>query len=613
MLPMMSDSLDKPTVAPDPKAQASREMLRFEREVRDLRKEIARLQDEIRCATAAHERAVYRWHSYERSPINRVVGMLRGALYRGKGMRTLRIFVKGLQKGYGLSFRQAREVVTIIDSGLFDEVFYLQQYPEVKDHAMPPVVHFVIHGVGEGFKPHPLFDTAFYLAKYPDVEPNDINPLVHFVEIAERQRRMPNPNFDPFIYLADHPEVFNSNINPLLHYIQNRGDEADSAGEADEPGSALPEVLQANMKRLKACFAHPNRERKTPDSPYDPEHIQIHWIVPDFRRGEGGIMNILRAVAFLESFGHRNTLWIQRLQYHATAEAVLETINRHFTPLAIPVGFLPDDPGEITGDAVIATDRMTAFAARAVSAVRGRFYFVQDFEPLFYPTGSESFLSESTYGFGFDCLCNGEWLATIMREKFGAWACTWHQAFDPAYYFADKTIERTTNHIAFYSRYGTPRRAVELGLLAFEKLSEQHAGEFHVDFFGEPIGKLDVPYGYTDHGILSQHDLGNLYRQATVGAVFSATNYSIITREMMACELPVVDLDIESVRAVYPADCLALAQPVPGSIADTLDQLLSSSDERARLVKNANIFIEQFSWETSARIVEAGIRERVAD
>ena len=612
MQPNMSESPDESPVASDPQAQSSRELLRFEREFCDLKKEIEFLRHELRCASALQTRDTARIQRYERAPFNRFHRMLRLALSRGNVLRVIREYLKGLQAGYHLSFRQALTTVTIQGSGLFDEAFYLQRYPEAKNIAVPPVVHFVLHGAQEGLKPHPLFDTAFYLGKYPDVDPVEVNPLVHFIEKCARERRLPNPNFDPLMYLADHPEVFHSNINPLLHYIQNHNNDVGNSQKENVPVSALPEILQADVKRLKACLKYPRREQKAPDRRCDPEHLQIHWIVPDFRRGEGGIMNILRAIAFLESFGHRNTLWIHCLQYHTTAKRVLETINRHFTPLAIPVGFLPNDPGEITGDAVIATDRMTAFAAMAVDAVRGRFYFVQDYEPLFFPTGSESFLSESTYSFGFDCLCNGEWLTRLMREKFGAWACTWHQAFDPAYYFPDRSIERAKNRIAFYARYETPRRAVELGLLAFDKLHEKHSGEFHVDFFGEPIGKLDVPYGYTDHGILSQHDLGTLYRQATVGVVFSATNYSIITREMMACELPVVDLGIESVRAVYPADCLALAQPDPGSIADALHKLLSSPDERARLVKNADVFIEQFSWETSARIVETGIRERVA-
>ena len=45
--------------------------------------------------------------------------------------------------------------------------------------------------------------------------------------------------------------------------------------------------------------------------------------------------------------------------------------------------------------------------------------------------------------------------------------------------------------------------------------------------------------------------LADLYRRATVGVVFSATNYSLIPHEMMACGLPVVELDGESTRADF--------------------------------------------------------------
>lgn len=70
----------------------------------------------------------------------------------------------------------------------------------------------------------------------------------------------------------------------------------------------------------------------------------------------------------------------------------------------------------MSGDALIATDRYTCYAVNAMEQFRRKFYFVRDYEPLFYPAGTEALLTEATYSFDFDCLCAGEWLHNIMSE-----------------------------------------------------------------------------------------------------------------------------------------------------------------------------------------------------
>jgi glycosyltransferase involved in cell wall biosynthesis len=65
--------------------------------------------------------------------------------------------------------------------------------------------------------------------------------------------------------------------------------------------------------------------------------------------------------------------------------------------------------------------------------------------------------------------------------------------------------------------------------------------------------------------------------------VFSASNYSLIPMEMMACGLPVVELDAESTRAVFPEGSVAFAPPTPHEMADVLQRVIESAEERERL------------------------------
>ena len=57
--------------------------------------------------------------------------------------------------------------------------------------------------------------------------------------------------------------------------------------------------------------------------------------------------------------------------------------------------------------------------------------------------------------------------------------------------------------------------------------------------------------------------LANLYRQCTVGFVLSGTNYSLVPNEMMACGLPVVDIDAEHTRVSYQPETAVLAEATP--------------------------------------------------
>ena len=63
-------------------------------------------------------------------------------------------------------------------------------------------------------------------------------------------------------------------------------------------------------------------------------------------------------------------------------------------------------------------------AARAELPTR-RLYFIQDFEPLFYPAGAEYVLAEETYRFGFRAITVGPMLADLLRDRFGGDAPRW--------------------------------------------------------------------------------------------------------------------------------------------------------------------------------------------
>ena len=108
----------------------------------------------------------------------------------------------------------------IINSGLFDVNWYMEQYKKVDYTQIDPIYHYLKIGTKEGHNPNQLFDTNWYLKNNRDVENAKINPLIHFIKYGAAERRDPHPLFSVSKYLNENSDVAASNINPLLHYIK---------------------------------------------------------------------------------------------------------------------------------------------------------------------------------------------------------------------------------------------------------------------------------------------------------------------------------------------------------------------------------------------------------
>jgi len=139
----------------------------------------------------------------------------------------------------------AKAVREIRGSGLFDPVFYLLKYPDVRDSGADPLKHYLLHGGHQGRNPSPLFHSKFYLDKYADVRVSGINPLLHYIRSGRAERRLPAPHhqvpvepptfetleardirtiresglFDPAHYLEQYPDVRHAGMDAVEHFV----------------------------------------------------------------------------------------------------------------------------------------------------------------------------------------------------------------------------------------------------------------------------------------------------------------------------------------------------------------------------------------------------------
>jgi len=418
-----------------------------------------------------------------------------------------------------------------------------------------------------------------------DVAKSGFNPFFHYIMVGERQGRR--------IWPADHYGALELDVDPATTLVAN--------------------------SELRDLIKFLPRQTCTPAASLRPDCLKIHWVVPDFTIGSGGHMTIFRLIRWLEIAGHDCFIWLTSPGHHPSAAAAYDDIIRHFQTIRAPVAFADDGFMEAAGDAVIATGWQTVARVLHATGFRQRFYLVQDYEPSFHPVGSHALAAEWTYTQDLACICASPWLARILSERHGRWVSQFWLAFDRAIYYpsSDQVVTRGMGgtadvpRIALYARRASARRAVEFAFLALEHLAAQGV-RFQVDLFGDEILETVAPFPCLSHGILSPAGLADLYRKAHLGICFSATNYSLVPQEMMACGLPVIEIDGESTRAVFPADVVTLTGPHPCTIADGIAALLSDPERRHRQAEAALRWVDQFDWENSAKAVEQALLDRLA-
>ena len=323
----------------------------------------------------------------------------------------------------------------------------------------------------------------------------------------------------------------------------------------------------------------------------------IHWVLPLGKVGSGGHQTAARMILYLMQQGYEVTVWLTEYEPPQFIESFRVTYGLQNCAIKIL-----EHPQLIEADVLIATDRSTVFPVAMAEKVLRKFYFIQDYEPLFYTAGSVSVVVDYTYQLGLIPITAGVWLKQFLKYHHGLAAESFDLACDQRIYNHKGKIEPKQKTVIFYARNTTARRCVELGLLALEILKREMP-EVHIILFG--LGKkVKLPFEAEIYGIIPPEKIAQLYLRSSVGLSLSATNYSLIPNEMMACGLPVVELDLPNNRAVYPQGTVTYAAPYPAEIAATLKALLLDDHLRAQRVQKSLQYVKKLSWEKSAQQVE---------
>jgi glycosyltransferase involved in cell wall biosynthesis len=340
--------------------------------------------------------------------------------------------------------------------------------------------------------------------------------------------------------------------------------------------------------------------------------LTLAWVVPTWSVGSGGHTTIFRLVKQMEQRGHRCSIHLfdpWHIEPRSGGE-LREEIREHFIPVEAAV--FRDLDRFIGADVAIATEWRTAFPVRDLPGCREKVYLVQDDEPQFYATSSQSIWAEESYRMGYRCIAYTPWMADILRERWGLEAHYFECGTDTDVYTYAGEGDRERDLVVVYARAETQRRAVELALAGLATAFERRPS-LRVIAFGSSLG-ISAPFPIEDRGVRPPAELAELYRRASIGIVFSLTTHSLVAHEMMASGLPVVELEGNNVSsALGPSgELVELAEPTPDAIADAVKRLLDDRERAAAMAARARTFVEERTWERAGDQVETALLDYIS-
>lgn len=347
----------------------------------------------------------------------------------------------------------------------------------------------------------------------------------------------------------------------------------------------------------------------------------VNWFVPDIDSPfYGGINTALRLADHLaRTHGVRNQFVVMAAANEPFFRSALAAA---FPALAdSPIAFIdgPTDPSldaAPPADVSIATLWVTAYSVARFRRTRRKVYLIQDFEPMFYPAGTQYALAEESYRLGLYGLCNTDNLLRIYRDTYGGKGFAFMPAVDRSVFHPDGRVPLDHDgpvRVFVYARPGHWRNCWELASPALAQVKERFGDAVHIVTAGSWATPDDLGRGIQHLGLLDYRETGQLYRTCDVGVALTVSAHpSYLPLELMACGVPVVAFDNPAGDWIlrHGENSLRCRRTVD-SLAEAIETLVGDPALRVRLGARGldDIAARHSDWEAAFK----GIYEFLSD
>lgn len=455
---------------------------------------------------------------------------------------------------------------------------------------------------------------------------NLIDPRARLIHLERRTRRglavRRNDQWRSFYSYHEHlrngDSYFNANLSRQTSALVPR--------TSDEPGL---EALRARLfpiseqhrstRRLLAQFdtstSQIEASRRTTAGSATSHGRRVEtatWFLSPFTHVyRGGIYTALRVADHLtERFGTHHRLVIcgePDTDVASRAKQIAEAFPAlSFDMTLLPPGAEPDTMPPT--DIAVCTLWKTAYALLKFNRCDQKYYFVQDYEPLFSRADAIYGLVETTYRFGFHGIANTKGVADAYRA-YGNDCVHFtpgidHDLFHPG----EEAGGDRPLRIVFYGRPSRPRNGFELGAAALTELKARHGDDVEI----VSVGARFQPAAFSLEGVLENRgvlptilDVARLYRSSDIGLVFMFTKHpSYQPLEYMASGCATVTNRNEANSWLFEDGRNALLTiPTVSSVADALGRLIEDTRLRSTIVAGGLATAAEMRWAPALRRV----------
>lgn len=234
-----------------------------------------------------------------------------------------------------------------------------------------------------------------------------------------------------------------------------------------------------------------------------------------------------------------------------------------------------------------------------------KMYFIQDFEPYFYPVGDVYLLALNTYNFGFHMVSLGEWNKKKI-EPLNSQQVDFINFPVEKEQYSLKIREVKINkevRIALYIKLDGRRAPFILTqqIIYLHKKLIEKGHDLKVYAYG--LSKLvNLPF-IINLGRLKKDELVKLYENCHFGLVASMTNISLVNYEMILSGLPVIDFKDGSAPTFFTEEEMIFLDLNLVDLYEKITYYMDHQDELNNILCNAQtkIINNNLSWENSAK------------
>jgi len=302
---------------------------------------------------------------------------------------------------------------------------------------------------------------------------------------------------------------------------------------------------------------------------------RVAWLVPPLKKGSGGHRTIFQNINYAVQYGYDCDIYFE--EDGTSLDVVKRNLTQFFgKSLATNIYLGEELRGEY--DLLMATGWHTTEAAQRIVCPR-KAYFIQDYEPWFYPVGANYLTAKNSYHLGYRSITIGRWLSHQIQTESKTPTAYFDFCADLDVYHYDKLSKEDAICCIYQPK--KDRRCGDLLLRALRIVKEQRP-QLNIYLYGS-TDKAQIDFAATELGIITPEECNDLYNRCKLGISMSATNPSRIPFEMMAAGLPVVELYRDNNLYDLPDSATLLAVPNPISVAQAILELLDNSARRTQM------------------------------